>query len=63
MLKDIVFFFALEVSGVILLINVKIPAVNRCWYFNILKGTATLKASGSEMQALIKPCNLPQTRS
>ena len=26
-----------------------------------LKGTATLKASLSEMQALIKPCNLSQT--
>ena len=25
----------------------------------ILKGKATLKASESEMQALIKPCNLP----
>ena len=28
-----------------------------------LKGIATLKASESEMQALIKPCNLWQTLS
>ena len=26
-----------------------------------LKGTATLKASASQMQALIKSCNMPQT--
>ena len=28
-----------------------------------LKGTATLRANESEMQALIKLCNLPQTQS
>ena len=30
---------------------------------NSLKETATLKANESEMQALIKPCNWPQTQS
>ena len=33
------------------------------WRIPTLKETATLKASESEMQALIKSCNLPQTRS
>ena len=28
-----------------------------------LKGTATLNGSESEMQVLIKPCNLPQSAS
>ena len=28
---------------------------------NLLKGMARLKTSETEMQALIKPCNLPQT--
>ena len=28
-----------------------------------LKGTATLKASASQMQVLIKSCNMPQTLS
>ena len=32
-------------------------------YIKTLKGNATLKSSESEMQALIKPCNLSQTRS
>ena len=35
------------------------------WYLmgGFLKGTATLKASESVMQAIFKPCNLPQTWS
>ena len=32
-------------------------------FFNSLKGMATLKASASDMQALIKPCNISQTQS
>ena len=28
----------------------------------LLKEAATLKANESEMQALIKPCNMPQTQ-
>ena len=32
-------------------------------YSGLLKGTATLKANESEMQALIKTCILPQTQS
>ena len=31
--------------------------------FQCLKGTATLKAKETEIQALIKPCILPQTQS
>ena len=32
-------------------------------FYSAVKGTATLKASTSEMKALLKPCDLLQIRS
>ena len=37
--------------------------MDKTWIRHVLKGTATWKANESEMYALIKPCNLPQTQS